>query len=277
MRKSNKAKRKCKELKENYKKAFKIFEKNKDIITSENIVLSAFNFISTEMCYYMEELDNSLFEKTRGINKKLKSIMIDFKSDDLKKINLYKVFKSSKSYLKGVNRRVGDVNDFKEFRTLQESMDRVFTETEEKIKSIKKISFFEDIVGANITRFYMHVFYAINILENHIPRCFKFSGIDIKYLKTTLTKFNNSFKDLECIIMDRQEYYLKNFNELPLKSQIDYIVGANMYIIGEKYEESTKKIWGDYFKELSSYNNKRICIERDSTELLLERAEINEV
>ena len=272
MRKSKKMKEAKKEHKKNMKVAEKIFLRNKDTILAENIVLSGFNLISKEYCVYTQKFIAEYFEKTFNAHRNVKRVINEEKCDGLDKIDLKAIFEPVSAYLKGVNKRIGDINDFKEMSSLNNKLSDVFYEVEKEVLKDNNIKFYETIAGYNISSYYVHNLYAIKILDIYIDKCTRFSKKDIRYLKTTLTKFKKVFKNIGEEILKRQDYYLKNFSELPKKLQAGYIIAGNLYILDLKHDSSTIHIWDKYYKELLEYDNERLSIERESTDELLLRA-----
>lgn len=274
MRKSKKQREDRKKHNDRVKQLTKIYDKQKYDIRVENVILTYFNMLSTEYIRYTGEIDTSIVSNTKYVIARLnKMIQQKHKNRSLYSLNVKTLYKPVLSYLKGVNERIGDINDFKDNDILIRCAEKEFVESEkDKEKLQHKGILYEFMIGDEAGMLLVHTGYALLTLKRLIKKA-NFKKDIQKYLKTAITKMQKVYNDIEEEIFKMNQYYTDNFQYLTKSNQISYLLHFNCELAGIKSDKENKKYWNSYFQELKEMSEKDIIIEFESTQELISKYE----
>ena len=221
-RKSNREKKKDRELKHKFKELDKVIDRQAHIITANNILLTCTNMLSTEYIRYIKEDDPELLNNTVRSDKRIKQMLNDEKKlYRIIDIDLKGRYKSIRAYLKGINKRIGHVNDLKDHKTIVNKTEIEFTIAENIIKETKKDNMYDFILGKELSTYYVHTMYAATIIENIIDKTtFKkelFSKSELKIIEEVSKKYKDYTKDE----ISYESHILKEYINTQMNSIID--------------------------------------------------------
>lgn len=271
MRKTKRNREKKKVVNSNLRKINKIITYKENDIEKENLVLTVFNMISTEYIRYTKDTKYTLIEKSslaiKRINKMLKNEPI--LDDRIFSIDLKELYKPVFSYLRGVNERIGYINQNKSHQAITDRLELEFDKVESKLKNKDKINrLYDFILGKELSMYYVHTSYAIEVLDNLLPET-KFK--ESKYIKTAFTRFKNNFLKVEKLIHEMHQETIVNFEKLDRKTKITYILTKQCELENIKSEKKNKHIWKPYLLSLYNLSDEELMEEYESTNYLINK------
>lgn len=272
MRKSKKQKEKKQEYKKRVKHLTKIYDKQKYEIRIENLILTYFNMIGTEYMRYIGQIEPVIIDNSKFVIGRLKKMIAQKpKNRSLYSLNLKDIYKPILSYLKGVNDRIGDINDHKENEALINAAELEFFKSEkEKSKLESKGILYEFVIGDEAGMLLVHTGYALLTLDRLIKKANFRKDIQI-YLKTTITKIKKIYTEIENEIYKINDYYIDNFNYMTRSNKISYLLHFNCELAGIKSDKENKIYWHSYFEELKEYSDKELNTDFESTQELIDK------
>ena len=228
--------------------------------------------LSTEYIRYIKENDQELLENTVRSDKRIKQMLNDEKKlYRIIDIDLKERYKSIRAYLKGINKRIGHVNDLKDHKTIVNKTEIEFNIAENIIKETKKDNMYDFILGKELSTYYIHTMYAATIIENIIDKT-TFKKEIKRYIKGAMTRINKVLLSVESEIKKRHDEVLKEWDSLPKQVKVKYLLVKQCELEGIVSDKAHKSIWGEYEKEISNYNDDQLMNEYESTLYLINKA-----
>ena len=271
-RKSNREKKNDRELKHKFKELDKVIDRQAHIITANNILLTCTNMLSTEYIRYIKQDDPELLNNTFRSSDRIKRMLSEeHKMKRVVEVDLKEHYKTIRAYLKGINKRIGDMNDNKNHDAIVMRTEVEFNKAEKIIKESKSDNIYDFIIGKELSTYYVHTMYAITIIDNIIDKVVLDKKV-IKYIKGAITRIKNIFEEIEGEIKRKHDDAIREWDKLEKSVKIKYLLVRQCELEGIKADKGHKRVWGTYAKEISSYNEEQLKEEYESTLYLINKA-----
>jgi len=251
-RKSNRAREKKKVINTAYKNLSKKFEKKRYDISVNNLIFTFFNMFSTEYIRYTGKDRRDLMAKCANIDKRYEEVKKHYKNDSLFSINLDYYYKKVFAYLKGVNDKIGDINNYKDHNALLSLAEIEFEASrKELLKNEGKETLFQFLIGDEASSFIGHLTYCVVTIDRLMEKT-SFEKSIKRYLKTTVTKMKKVKEEIENEVYKVQEYYIENPQYLKRHDRISYLLYHQCKLAGIEAKKEHKKLWNSYAVDLSN-------------------------